>query len=81
MSCDRAQACTVIKLELFSFWGEVKLLYDRNKFTAEELEIMKKMDRLLEEANNNPEIASKKAPESLYKELKRDIAEYEAGNL
>lgn len=56
-------------------------MYDINKFTAEELEIMKKMDRLLEEANNNPEIASQKAPESLYKELKRDIAEYEAGNL
>lgn len=56
-------------------------MYDRNKFTAEELEIMKNMDQLLEEANKNPEIASKKAPESLYKELKRDIAEYEAGNL
>lgn len=71
----------LLNLSFFLFWGEVKLLYDRNKFTAEELEIMKNMDQLLEEANKNPEIASKNAPESLYKELKRDIAEYEAGNL
>lgn len=39
---------------------------------------MMEMDAISEEVNKHPEITSMKVPENLYRELKRDIAEYEA---
>lgn len=39
--------------------------------------MMREMDAISAEVNKHPEITSMKVPENLYRELKRDIAEYE----
>lgn len=50
----------------------------RRKLTAEEEKMVREMDALIEMAKNDPSYADVEVPESLYYEIKRDIAEYEA---
>ena len=49
-----------------------------NGFTEEEIQMMEEMEQLIAEMKQHPEYANAEVPESLRKELFRDIREYEA---